>query len=457
MELGYMVPRVSGDRIPGLIAVSLPMNCCRSPISVFFAALGVSLSLVTATAAESVADPGFDIRRDATVEAIEKVLPGVVNIAVRGYNGEESGGSGVVVDEEGYVLTNAHVIRNARQIWVKFNDDSAPYPAEKLELTRAKDIALLRLRAPAGKRFRAVKFAKDDDLLLGETVIGLGNPFGLGGSVSRGIISSKSRRRPEEVPAGEYLDIADWLQTDASINPGNSGGPLINLRGEMVGLSVAVLRPDIGAQGIGFAIPIKLVSSALAEILTGESLQGNWFGARLKAATRPLSVQVVQPGSPAEKAGLRVDDVIVQVNEVRPESVIDFNRILQASGDRDDVRIVVSRTGQERTLTLRMLKEVDFFNSDLIRRRLGMTVKPNGNATFIIDRVERDSPAAREELEAGLTIATVDDFQVNTVVDFARIVHRKAKGETVKLGILAREGRGFFSRYVVAPVAVKAR
>lgn len=433
------------------------MNRRRSPISVFVTSLGIGLCLASGIAAESTADAGFDIRRDATVEAIEKVLPGVVNIAVQGYNGEESGGSGVVVDEDGYVLTNAHVIRNARQIWVKFNDDSAPYPAEKLELTRAKDVALLRLRAPAGTRFRAVKFAKDDDLLLGETVIALGNPFGLGGSVSRGIISSKSRRRPEEVPSGEFLEIADWLQTDASINPGNSGGPLINLRGEMVGLSVAVLRPDIGAQGIGFAIPIKIVSSALAEILTGESLQGNWFGARLRAATRPLTVQVVQPGSPAEKAGLRVEDVIIQANGVRPESVIEFNRILQASGDHEDVRIVVSQNGKERNLTLRMLKEVDFFNAELIRRRLGMTVKPGGNGTFIISNIEGDGPAARAELESGLTIATADDFQISTVVDFARIVHRKARGETIKLGILAREGRGFFSRYVVAPVLVKTR
>ncbi|MSU34589.1 MAG: PDZ domain-containing protein [Pedosphaera sp.] len=434
------------------------MNRCRFPISFFVTALGIDLCLATGISAESsTPEAGFDIRRDATVEAIEKVLPGVVNIAVQGYNGEESGGSGVVVDEDGYVLTNAHVIRDARQIWVKFNDDSAPYPAEKLELTRAKDVALLRLRAPVGRRFRAVKFAKDDDLLLGETVIALGNPFGLGGSVSRGIISSKSRRRPEEVPPGEFLEIADWLQTDASINPGNSGGPLINLRGEMVGLSVAVLRPDIGAQGIGFAIPIKIVSSALAEILTGESLQGNWFGARLRAATRPLTVQVVQPGSPAEKAGLRVEDVIVQANGVRPETVIDFNRILQASGDREDVRIVVSQNGKERKLTLRMLKEVDFFNTELVRRRLGMTVKPNGNGTFIIGDIERGGPAGREELESGLTLATVDDIQVSTVVEFARIVHRKAKGETIKLGILAREGRGFFSRYVVAPVLVKTR
>ncbi|MFN3550036.1 MAG: S1C family serine protease, partial [Mesorhizobium sp.] len=120
----------------------------------------------------------------------------------------------------------------------------------------------------AGRRFHAVSFADPDDLFLGETVVALGNPFGLGGSVSRGILSSKTRRPERD---GEAMDVADWLQTDAAINPGNSGGPLINLRGELIGLNVAILR---FAQGIGFAIPVSRISTALAEMLSPEQSRG---------------------------------------------------------------------------------------------------------------------------------------------------------------------------------------
>src|SRR4029434_6740283 len=122
------------------------------------------------------------------------------------------------------------------------------------------DVALLKIRSRDNEKFTAVRFAADDDLLLGETVLALGNPYGLGGSVSRGILSSKSRRPPLE---NEPLEVEDWLQTDAAINPGNGGGPLVNLRGELIGVNVAVYREG---QGIGFAIPVRRVSAALGEM-----------------------------------------------------------------------------------------------------------------------------------------------------------------------------------------------
>ncbi len=411
---------------------------------------------ISAATPETPPEPeDLDLRRDATVKAIEKVMPSVVNIIVRGSQGE-GGGSGVVVDDEGYVLTNAHVVRGARQIFVKFNDEREPYPAELRELTRSKDIALLRIKAPAGTRFQAIKFAKEDDLLLGETVIALGYPFGLYGSVSRGILSSKNRRRPEDLPSGEYLDIPDWLQTDAAINPGKSGGPLINLRAEMIGLNVAILSPRLGAQGIGFAIPVKNVSVALADILSGESIQGYWFGAKLKASTLPLAVQTIHKTSPAEKAGLAPGDVVVSVNGVRPESIIEFNRLLLESGDHEDVRFTIQRDGRSRSMVMRMVKEEDFFNADLIRRRLGLTLKPVQGA-FSVTSVERNGPAALSELEPGNFIATFDDQQPRDIVEFAKLVHWKEKGDSVALGILVQQGRGFFTRLGIATVRVKVR
>src|SRR5687767_13192123 len=212
-------------------------------------ALRLSIPLPQSHAATVSTPLASDVRRDATVTAVEAVMPAVVNIATetvveindplenlyreffgpyyrrRAPNTQHSLGSGVIIDEEGFVLTNYHVVARASRIWVKLAD-GREFEAERVAGTSFTDVALLRLKADETKKFTAVNFAADDDLLLGETVLALGNPFGLGASVSRGILSSTSRRLPQE---NEPLDVLDWLQTDAAINPGNSGGPLVNL------------------------------------------------------------------------------------------------------------------------------------------------------------------------------------------------------------------------------------
>src|SRR3989442_4149076 len=267
----------------------------------------------------------LDIRRDVTVEAVQRAMPCVVNVATeevvpirdplenllrdffnpyyrnRPPNTQFSLGSGVIIDEEGFVLTNFHVVGRASRVWVKLSD-GREYEADRLVGTGFTDLALVKIRAKEGEKFHAVTFAADDDLLLGETVLALGNPFGLGGSVTRGILSSKSRRPAKE---NETLDVMDWLQTDAAVNPGNSGGPLINLRGELIGINVAIYREG---QGIGFAVPVKRVSAALAEMYSPEVLGSLWFGARVRPGGTPLPVTAVQIESPAGKAGPRAGD-----------------------------------------------------------------------------------------------------------------------------------------------------
>src|SRR5437667_5468034 len=321
---------------------------------------------VNAAAAEA------DVRRDATVEAVERVMPCVVNIATetvvalqdplenlfreffgpyyrnRPPNAQYSLGSGVIIDEEGFVLTNFHVVGHASRVWVKLSD-GREYEADKLVGTSFRDLALVKIRAKEGEKFHAVTFAADDDLLLGETVLALGNPFGLGGSVSRGILSSKSRRPAME---NEPLDVLDWLQTDAAINPGNSGGPLVNLRGELVGLNVAMYREG---QGIGFAIPIKRISAALGEIYSPEILEKMWFGARIRPHGAPLQVMSVQIESPAGKAGLRAGDEILQVNGKAPRSFIDFTHELLDAKDQRDLSLMVRRDTERRTIKVRMV------------------------------------------------------------------------------------------------------
>ena len=421
----------------------------------------------------------LDVRRDATVEAIERVMPSVVNVEGSadvdpnsaddrlmaeffGWRLQQvqeavvSRGSGVVIDEEGYVLTNVHVVDGVKRVFVKFNDGSEPIEAERVALNAGKDVALLRLKAP-GRKFPAVKFAKDDDLLLGETVIALGNPFGYAGSVSRGILSSRARRGPNEDRSRGDLDTLDWIQTDAAINPGNSGGPLINLRGDLIGINVATLRPQMGAQGIGFAIPIKRVNQALAEVLSGESVGRFWFGARLKAATRPLTIQAVQPGSPAEKAGLKPGDVISAVQGDPPSGIIEFNRALVKAGDASDIPLTIRRAGTFKELRLRLIEESDFFNNEYLSARAGFKVAAVRGGGFVVQSVDANGPAAAAGLKRGHLIRGLDRTEFPDVVTLARYLFSRAQGETVEVGVLVdqRSALGVYRQAGIATLKLR--
>ncbi|MCW5558904.1 MAG: trypsin-like peptidase domain-containing protein [Verrucomicrobiae bacterium] len=422
---------------------------------------------------------GEDVRRDPAVIAVETVLPSVVNIATRTWVEREhpyermlrqyyrqerepqasySRGSGVVIDEGGYVLTNTHVVADADDIWVQFFDAAGAESirAERVVLSQSKDIAVLKLKPSTPRKFKAVRFAANDDLWLGETVLALGNPFGLGGSVARGILSSKSRRPAGSLPAGEPLDIADWLQTDAAINPGNSGGPLINLRGELIGLNVAVFNPNYG-QGIGFAIPVRQIHEALGEMLSGEAVGGYWFGGRLNGSERPLVVQSVQPGSPAAVAGLRKGDELWRFNGRVLDSLIAFNEEIGRAGDRQDIALQVRRDGELRTLSLRLLDEKVFFNNDLLRKRLGMTVRGSLGGGLVIDRIEAGGPAAAARLRPGIVIAAADGRRAETLVQFARQTHGKPRGDAMNLSIVLEETFGQYLRRTEGQVEIQVR
>ena len=442
---------------------------------VFF--LAAALGGGAATSAE-----GPDVRRDAVVEAVQRVMPSVVNIRTetivqrndpyerllqefwgpiykrRGPEKTVSLGSGVILDEDGWVLTNFHVVRRATSIFVKLADNRE-YEAEAISGTSFTDVALLKIKGKPGEKFHAIKFAADDDLLLGETVLALGNPFGLGGSVSRGILSSKSRRPPTE---NETLEVEDWLQTDAAINPGNSGGPLVNLRGDLIGIDVAVLQQG---QGIGFAIPVRRVSTALSEIYSPELLRTNWFGARVRAGALPLVVGSVQLESPAGQAGLRAGDQILEVNGRAPRSFIDFSReLIDATTDKN-ISLLVRRGADERKLSVRLVREETFFNSELIRKKTGAAVKnltPELARAFglrlaegvVIASVDPNSAAARAGLKTNMIITSVDGQITPTFVNVAKMLHARRKGEKATLDLVVPRPRGRFIEYQEAKVEV---
>ncbi|MCU0783526.1 MAG: trypsin-like peptidase domain-containing protein [Verrucomicrobia bacterium] len=427
--------------------------------------------------------PEADIRRDAAVAATEQVMPCVVNIAtativevpdfyqdlLRQFYGQQTPaqrqekpyeiGSGVIIDEEGYVLTNLHVLRRASRVQVKLWDGRV-YDADPLVAAKQKDVALLKLRAKPGEKFKAIRFAKDDDLLLGETVLALGNPYGLGGSVSRGILSSKNRRH---VSGNEPLDVEDWLQTDAAINPGNSGGPLINVRGELIGINVAVYREQLG-MGVGFAIPVKQISAALAEFFTPEVANTLWFGARVvQAGTDPLVISAVQNGSPADLAGLRAGQRIVQVNGGTPKDLVDFHRLVTANKNHLAV-LQVEQNGERRAVKAQL---VPF--DDLIRQKLGLVllnltsqtaasspVKP-GQGLFI-EEIEKHSPADKAQLQRGFLLTAIDDRATGDLISVADILSTKKSGDRVRLAVVVpRRINNSYVEYRPASVTLVAR
>jgi len=418
------------------------------------------------------------MRRDATVLAVEKVMPTVVNIATKTIiqvrdpfeeiyrqfwgpyyrrqppNSQYSLGSGVMIDEAGYLLTNDHVVRRADEIGVKFCTGTNQYSATVVASDPKSDVALLKLNAAPGEKFKAIQFAREDDLLLGETVLALGNPFGLGGSVTRGILSSKSRALPKE---DEPLDIPNWLQTDAPINMGNSGGPLVNLRGELIGINVAVLNEVMGqrAQGIGFAIPIRRVLEALSDIFPTEYVKSYWFGARVKVGTTPLVITSVQAQSPAGKAGLKAGDAILEVNGKAPKSFIDFADQL-AAGAGSQVRLALKRGSGQKEIAVKLVPEKSVFNAGMIRDRLGLNLEEltsqvaarygvGAGDGFLVTGVEDDSQAATAGLQRGMLVIGIDGRMPADLGAVAKLLYPKKKGDHVQLDLAMPQRMGGFN------------
>jgi S1-C subfamily serine protease len=414
--------------------------------------------------------PEFDIRRDATVAAVERTLPSVVNIATsrlveyhdyyedlrREFFGlqparprtEEqlnSLGSGVIIDEDGYILTNWHVVSRGSRVQVKLSDGRV-YDADKIVATQKSDVALLKIKAKPGEKFQAIKFARPDDLMLGETVIALGNPFGLGVSVSRGILSSKNRR---PATGNEPLNIADWLQTDAAINPGNSGGPLVDLRGELIGINVAVYREG---QGIGFAIPVKQVSLAISQFFSPEVTYSLWFGAHVQAGSTPLTIADVQPGSPAALAGLQGGMHILEVNGKPVATVVEFNGAMAAS-ENHVASLVTETDGQRRSIKVRMMPF-----EDMLKQKTGLTLRELNPQTaarlglsstdgLLVDTVEAGSPAAAAGLKSGVLLEGVDGTGIADLLDCGLAFTGKQKGDTATLNLIVPRnlGNGFIN------------
>jgi len=372
----------------------------------------------------------------------------------RGPQRQSGLGSGFIIDRDGTILTNYHVVEGADKIAVTLSDGQN-FPAKVLGQDQKTDIAIIKI--DARQDLPAVTLGDSDRLEVGEWVMAIGNPFGLDHTVTAGIVSAKGRRIGE----GPY---EDFIQTDASINPGNSGGPLINLRGEVVGINTAIFSGSGGNIGIGFAIPTNLVKDLLPQLrATGKVVRG-FLGTTiqkvtpdiaesmgLKQVTGALVADVAKDG-PAERAGVKTGDVIVGFDgkEVRDSADLPLQVARLAPGKRVQVKII--REGKELTLpiTVGEFKEKEVVASGETGE-LGLTVEKvtpevaerlglERAEGLVIIAVKPGSAADDAGLQMGDVIAEINRHPVRTVADFRRETTNAAKGQSVLF--LVRRGQG---------------
>lgn len=279
------------------------------------------------------------------VSAILDIVPFQVPIPFK----EEgfSLGSGFLVNREGYILTNAHVISNSVNIRVVLSEGKKEYPAKIIGIDRLTDTALIKIEPDFTPT--VLPFGDSDQLKMGEVVLAMGNPLGFQHSVTSGLISAKERAVPH---AGDRY--TNFLQTDSAINPGSSGGPLVNLHGEVVGINTAIIEQ---AQLIGFAIPINTVKDVMGMLITGKTERG-WFGAQAAPITTKEALELnypepegmiikgVEKDSPAEKSGLKINDIIAEFNKMPITNLAILRRKLLALSPGQEIHLTIFRDGE---------------------------------------------------------------------------------------------------------------
>ncbi|MCP4202593.1 MAG: PDZ domain-containing protein [bacterium] len=399
-------------------------------------------------------------RRTRVVEIVERVAPAVVNISAEAIVRQadpffgrlfgrrrrvESLGSGFVVAANGTVVTNAHVIEGASRILVTLST-GRELEAEVLGFDRDSDLAVLKV---AGRNLPAVELGSSSDLLIGETVIALGNPLGLSNTVTTGVLSARGRTVPAET--GERL-FTDFLQTDASINPGNSGGPLVNLEGDVIGINTAIVA---GAEGIGFAIPADRVRRVVDDLLRYGSLQPIWTGLRLVSLDRELAreydlpldrgaiVEQVHPGSPAARSGFRVSDVLLEVGDRKVSSKEDVMTAVYSVAVGSRVPIKIWRDGSQRALDLPVETPPADLGISHLEAQIGLFVEPFEGRLVIVG-VRRGSAADRKGLERGDLVLAANGQPVETTDELAHEVLRALD----RGGLLLVVSRGRRSYYL---------
>lgn len=433
---------------------------------------------------------------DSFADLAEKLLPTVVNISTRqaleeGESAEDfeeffkefferrgqpprerrpaaSLGSGFVIDPSGYIVTNHHVIANADEVSVRFSDDTT-MKAEVIGSDEDTDLALLKVETD--EPLPSTSWGDSAETRIGDWVVAIGNPFGLGGTVTAGIVSARQR----DINAGRY---DDFIQTDAAINRGNSGGPMFNLDGDVIGVNTAIFSPSGGSVGIGFAIPSALAKNIINQLRDSGEVQRGWLGVRIQTVSEELAeglrldkprgalVASVTEGGPAEEAGIIQGDVILEFDDRAITEMRKLPRFVAETPIGAEVDVKVWRKGEEKTFQVKLgklepellaravpgpVEEEEQEQGRIVplgmalasmtpqlREQYGLDEKAKG---VVITEVDEGGNAAEKGLQPGDVIVEVDQEEVvspNEVAD--RVEKAKEEGYRVVTLLVFRQG-----------------
>ncbi len=408
-------------------------------------------------------------RRSPIVEVVEKAGPAVVNIRTeqivkrrrnslfgfgdsffddffRGFGPTrvyktQSLGSGVIIDSRGYVLTNAHVIAQASKIYVALSGEKKEVEAELVGIQEQLDVAVIRIEGNGS--FPFLKTGTSANLILGETVVAIGNPLGLGSSVTTGVISSTHRRVPMD---GGF--VGHFVQTDALINPGNSGGPLLNINGELIGINTAIASQ---AQGIGFSIPIDMAKRVVGDLIQYGQVRKPYLGILPGNVNRALVrsrgvggvlVTEIEKDSPAEKSGLSIADVVLSIDGMTVESPREMMQLLDSytPGNLVDFELLRGTDVLHRQVRLKALP--DNYGLTYGQRVFGFTVQPR-HGGVVVQKVVDGSHAAAARLRVGDLIAEVAGIEISDIDTYIAVMEQNI-GELPLTFLVVRDNRGYY-------------
>ena len=373
-------------------------------------------------------------------------------------------GSGFIIESDGYIITNAHVVAKADTVVVKLAD-KREFKAEILGLDRRTDVALLKIKA---KNLPKVEFGNPEKIKVGQWVAAIGSPFGLENTMTVGVISAKGRALPQE-------NFVPFIQTDVAINPGNSGGPLFNTEGEVIGINSQIYSRTGGYMGLSFAIPIDVAINVAEQLKKNGKVIRGWLGVAIQEVTEDLSesfglkdtrgalIAMVEKNSPAEKGGIQPGDIILKFNKNNIASSSDLPKFVGTTQPFTQVPVEILRKGKEIKLSLKigeMPTEEPMVASNQEKtkkvNRIGLTLreltkqdikKINGRNGLLV--IEAEGSASTAGIRSGDVILAFNNTAVESIASFNRDIRRVPKGKTIAL-LIYRNGNTIYIPVKVA-------